>query len=397
MPRRSALAVLSCGAYLLPALALLTFLAGCAQPAAKRSNRVPVTVAKAERRALPWTILASGTVEPVQTADVGSQVGGVVTRLDFHEGDDVRAGQALIQLDARPFRAALAQAEGQLGRDRAQEHAARLAADRAASLFEKDLISRQEWDAAKATADGLLAMLQSDSAGVGTTRLNLEFATIRAPFAGRTGRLNVRVGDYVKAATSEPLVTVNQVMPIRVTFTVSESDRAAVQRAQRGHPEVVVRVSPTDSLEVRGRLAFVDNAVDPTTGTLTLKGEFPNTDGHLWPGAFVEVRLVLGVQQDALVVPATAITNGQQGTYVYVLNADSTATSKQVVVDRADDVTAVIASGLEPGETVVTDGQFRISPGAHLVVRDPAAAKAGAGHGQHGGAAKGGAEKRAKS
>ena len=130
-----------------------------------------------------------------------------------------------------------------------------------------------------------------------------------------------------------------------------------------------MRPSPQDSLEIRGKLAFVDNTVDPTTGALTLKGEFPNTDGRLWPGAFVDVRLVLSVQRDAIVVPSTAITNGQQGTYVYVLNADSTASARPVTVARADDVNAVIAQGLQPGEVVVTDGQFRISPGAHLVVR----------------------------
>jgi multidrug efflux system membrane fusion protein len=165
-------------------------------------------------------------------------------------------------------------------------------------------------------------------------------------------------------------VTVNQVRPIRVRFTVSDSDRPAVERARSGQMAVLARLSPDDSLEVRGRLVFVDNAVDPATGTLVLKGEFPNADERLWPGAFVEVRLVLGIQHNALVVPSPAVNNGQQGTYVYVLNADSTASSRPVSVLRSDDVSAVIGSGLKAGETVVTDGQFRISPGARVVVRD---------------------------
>ncbi len=363
----------------LPAVATLALaagmlLAGCSKHAAVRSNRVPVTVARAERRNMPLAIVATGTVEPVQTADVGSQVGGVVLRIDFREGDEVRAGQALFELDPRPFRSALGQAQGQFARDRATATAARLAADRAAKLFPQNLISQQEWDGATATADASAAAVQADSALVNNARLNLEYATIRSPISGRAGRFMVHVGDYVKAATSEPLVTVNQMRPINVRFTVSESDRPGVERYRNANPRVLVHPATGDSVEIAGRLAFVDNSVDPATGTLTLKGEFPNADGRLWPGEFVEVRLVLEVQKDALVVPFPAISNGQQGTYVYVVNADSSATMRPVTVLRTDDVTAVLASGLEPGETVVTDGQFRISPGAKLVIRDPGAA-----------------------
>jgi multidrug efflux system membrane fusion protein len=355
-----------------PLLACATalLLAGCEKKAPPRNVRVPVTVAKAERRPMPYSILASGTVEPIQTANVGSQVGGVVMRIAFREGEDVRAGQALLELDPRPFRAALAQAQGTLARDRAQLRTAQLAADRAASLFRQDLVSQAEWDNARSAADALRGTVEADSAAATGARLNLEYATIRSPISGRTGKLNVHVGDYIKAASSEPLVTVNQVSPIWVQFTVAEDDRPAVQRYQATNPRVLVRPQGEDSLEVAGRLVFVDNAVDPTTGTLVLKAEFPNRDGQLWPGEFVEVRLVLAVQKNALVVPSPAVSNGQQGTYVYVLNADSSATVRPVTVERSDDVSAVISKGLEPGETVVTDGQFRISPGARLVVRE---------------------------
>jgi multidrug efflux system membrane fusion protein len=345
-------------------------LAGCGKKEAPRSARVPVTVAKAERRSMPYAILASGTVEPIQTASVGSQVGGVVTRIAFREGDDVAAGQALLELDPRPFRATLAQTLGVLTRDRAQWQTAQLGADRAASLFRQNLLSQSDWDAARSTADALRGTVEADSAAATGARLNLEYATIRSPIAGKTGKLNVHVGDYVKAASSEPLVTVNQVRPIWVQFTVAEDDRPAVQRYQASNPRVMVRPQGDDSLEVAGRLVFVDNAVDPANGTLILKAEFPNRDGRLWPGEYVEVRLVLAMQKDALVVPSPAVSNGQQGTYVYVMNADSSATVRPVTVERSDDVTAVISSGLAPGEIVVTDGQFRISPGARLVVRD---------------------------
>lgn len=343
---------------------------GCAKPAPNRQMRVPVVVAKVERRDVPDVLPATGTVEPVQSADVGSQVGGVVTRIEFVEGAEVRAGQALIQLDPRPFRAALAQAAGALARDRAQARTARLAADRAETLFRQSLVSQADHDAALAAAEALAGTVAADSGAVATAKLNLEYATIRSPIAGRTGRRNVNVGDLVKAATSEPLVTVNQVRPIRVRFAVAEDDRQAVQRRHDGETQVIVHGDGPDSTDIVGRLAFVDNAVDPATGTLTLKGEFPNADGRLWPGEFVEVRLVFAMRKGALVVPATAVNSGQQGTYVYVMNADSSATMRPVKVATSDDVTAIIASGLEPGETVVTDGQFRISPASKLVPRD---------------------------
>jgi multidrug efflux system membrane fusion protein len=348
---------------------LLITLPGCGAKKAQRQTRVAVTVARVERRPMPLQIITSGTIEPVETADVGSQVGGVVQRIAFREGQEVRAGQTLIELDPRPFRAALEQARGALARDRAQWQSARLDAERADRLLEQNLISPSEHDKAGATAEAYAAAVQADSGAVANARLNLEFSGIRAPISGRTGRLNVHVGDLVKAATSEPLVTINQVRPIRVSFTVPQDQIPLIQRYRSAGPRVLVRASAGDSLDIPGRLAFVDNAVDPATGTLLLKGEFPNRDGRLWPGEFVEVRLVLTVQPDAIVVPAPAVTIGQQGAYVYVLNADSTASPRPVTVLRADDVAAVIAGGLKPGETVVTDGQFRLAPGAKVLVR----------------------------
>jgi membrane fusion protein, multidrug efflux system len=380
MPRLDSRTQASLATALLLAIAAVTPLAGCARKAPPRSNRVAVTVATVERRPMPVALKATGTVEPVQTADVGSQVGGVITRIAFREGDMVRAGQPLFELDARPFRAALLQAQGVMARDRAQLRTAQLNEDRAASLFHQNLLAQSDWDAARSTADGLRGTVEADSAAVVSARLNFDYATIRSPIAGRAGRFMLHVGDYVKSATSEPLVTVNQMRPINVRFTVSESDRPSVEKYRSGNPRVLVRTTGADSTEVAGRLSFVDNSIDPATGTLTLKGEFPNADGRLWPGEFVEVRLVLTVDPNALVVPFPAISNGQQGTYVYVVNADSSATMRLVKVARSDDATAVIASGLKPGETVVTDGQFRISPGARLVIRDPGAA-------QHAGAA----------
>ena len=210
--------------------------------------------------------------------------------------------------------------------------------------------------------------LRADSGAVATARLNLQYSTIRAPIGGRTGDLKVHVGDLIKAATSEPLVTINQVRPIRVRFPVPEGDLGRIQRYRNGDPQVLVRASG-DTTQIRGSLTFVDNAVDPTSGTLLLKGEFPNRDGRLWPGEFVEARLVLAMEPHAVVVPAPAVANGQQGAYVYVLNPDSTVTSRPISVARSTEELAVVASGLKPGEVGVTDGQFRLSPGAKVLVR----------------------------
>jgi multidrug efflux system membrane fusion protein len=337
-----------------------------------RNPRVPVTVAPAQQRDVPFALASTGTVEPIETASVGSQVGGVVTRIAFHEGDEVKAGQVLFELDARPFRAARDQAAGTLARDRAQAENARLEAERAQKLLEQNLLSKAEWDQKRATADALAATVQADAGATATAALNLHYATIRAPISGRSGRFLIHVGDYVKAATSDPLVTIVRTNPVRVRFTVPESDVPLVQRYRTGHPRVLVRTKDVNGFDLEGALVFVDNAVEPTTGTLLLKGEFANPSARLVAGQFVDVRLVLYEQKGATVVPAPAVTLGQQGAYVYVLNADSTVTSRPVTVERTVDEVAVVTHGLRPGETVITDGQLRLAPGARVLVRHAA-------------------------
>ena len=342
---------------------------GCAADRGPRVTRVPVTVATAEERAMPYALFSTGTVEPMQTAAVGSQVGGVVTRVAFREGDPVARGQLLVQIDPRPFQAALDQARAALARSRAQSRTARMETERARALYEQKLLSESEWDQKRNASETWAATLQADSATVRTARLNLEYASIRAPISGRTGRLLVNEGDYVRAATSEPLVTINQTRPVRVSFTVPVSALPMVQRHRHQNPRVIVRPSRTDSITYLGALTFVDNAVDPASGTLLLKGEFANQDERLVPGQFVDVRLVLFEQPLATVVPAPAVTNGQQGAFVYVLNADSTVAARSVTVDRTVDEMTIVTAGLKPGETVITDGQLRLSPGARVLVR----------------------------
>ena len=363
--RRRGLALLAVLAVAVAAFLVVRALGPKQRP---RAPRVAVAVAKVERRAMPLEIVTTGTVEPVQSASVSAQVSGVLRRIAFREGQDVAAGQVLFELDPRPFQAALEQASGALARDLAQWRSARLEAERADRLLAEDLISAADHDRAVAAADALRAAVQADSGTVARARLDLEFAGVRAPIAGRTGAVEVHVGDLVRASATEPLVTINQVRPIRARFTVAQDRIPLLQRYRDGALRVRALV-PGDSVAAEGRLVFVDNAVDPATGTLLLRGEFPNADGRLWPGQFVELRLVLAIEPDAVVVPAAAVITGQQGAYVYVLAADSTAAPRPVTVARTTETHAVVAAGLEPGETVVTDGQFRISPGAKVLVR----------------------------
>ena len=350
--------------------------AGCAAKPHARSPRVPVTVATVTMRPVPLVLTATGTVEAAQNADVGSQVGGVVTRVAFAEGQEVRAGQVLFELDPRPFRNALEAAQAALARDRAQAETARKEADRAKQLFDQNVLSQSEWDQKRAASESAIATVQSDEAAVANAKLNLQYATIRAPVSGQTGRLMVHVGDLVKAATSDPLVKVVQTRPVRVRFPVSVNDVPLVQRFRRGDPRVDVTIPGGDSLPISGRLVFVDNAVDEASGTLLLKGEFANRDGALVPGQFVDVRLVLEQAHDRLVVPAAAVSRGQEGAFVYVVQPDSTVQTQPVSVERTLDELAVLTGGVEAGQSVITDGQLRLSPGSKVVIRE-----AGAGRG----------------
>jgi multidrug efflux system membrane fusion protein len=265
-------------------------------------------------------------------------------------------------------------------KDQAQAVSAVADAERARALLPQNLISPQEAEDKQAQAAAMTAQVRADSAGMLNARLNLEYASIRAPVDGRTGALMVHRGDYVKPSTAEPLVTINTIHPILARFTIPERDMPAVLR--RRDDGLVTRVSPgeRDSSWTSGKLVFVDNAVDRSTGTLLLKAEFPNHDGALWPGEFVNVRLVLGIEPRACVVPAQAVTTGQAGAIVYVLNADSTVTPHPVQVARTLEDVSVIASGVRPGDLVVTDGQMRLAPGARVVVRQPGVG-AGAGSG----------------
>src|SRR5437773_2003622 len=337
---------------------------GCSRKGAGGPARIPVTVARAEQRAVRSEIPASGSAEPRQTVSVQSQVTGVLTRVAFREGDDVESGQVLFQIDARPFQAALDQARAMLARDQAQAQSAVLDAQRYAELVKQDYVTQSDYDAKRAAAEALQAVVRADSAAVANAELNLDWARIRAPIAGRTGRLLVREGKLVRANAPDPLVIINQIHPILVRFAVPERSLPDIQRYRKNRLPVLVSPSKEDTTFASGLLTFVDNSVDTTTGTVLLKAEFANREGVLWPGEFLSVRLQLYVEEQAVVVPAQAVMTGQQGTYVFVLNQDGTARSQPVTVERAAGSYAVIAQGVAAGDAVVTDGQLRLVSGA---------------------------------
>lgn len=331
-------------------------------------SATPVAVGPVEQRAVPFELTAVGTIEPIQSVSVQPQVTGQLLRVAFKEGDDVEKGQVLFQIDSRPFQAAYDQAQAIFTRDKAQADNAERELKRFESLAEKEYITGQQYDQSRANAAAAQATLAATQAQVEQARLNLQYATIRAPISGRTGSLLVREGNLVRADVSE-LVSINQVRPILARFAVPASNLPLIQRHREG-PDLKVEASPTaGGTPSQGSLSFVDNAVDTTTGTILLKGTFPNTDGALWPGGFVNVTLRLYIEPSALVVPAAAIMSGQQGTYVFVVQADSTASVKPVKVEREAGDVSVVSGELKAGDRVVTDGQMLLRQGARVQIR----------------------------
>lgn len=391
-------------------LAVVTAFVACSKPQ-KRPTRPPVAVAvvAARRSPVPYNIEANGIVTPIQSAAVASQVDGIVKEVLFNEGQDVDRGQPLFQIDSRPYRNAYDQAVATLARDSASAANAKKQVNRYAELVQQRYVTKEEGDQLEATSAASDAVVRADRAAVANAKLNLDNTTIRAPISGKTGSLLVRVGNLVHANGATPLVTINQVRPIMVRFAVPASQLPLIlQYGSRGGLPVTAiaggaaagptgdssaagspvdapaQLTPTQQGDnsdppasglatrsiARGTLSFIDNAVDTATGTVTLKATFPNVDGSLWAGQFAATTLRLFVEQNALVVPVQAVVTGQRGPYVYVVDGD-TAKQRPVSIARTAAGVAVVASGLDEGARVVTDGQSRLTPGARVIVRSP--------------------------
>ncbi len=360
-------------------LLLLPVLAACGTSAGGRPPQpsVPVAVASVEATPAPYVVVADGAVEPLQSVQVESQVGGVLLSVDFTEGQEVTRGQPLFHIDPRPFQAALRQAEANLARDEAQAINSGRDAERYQKLAEQDYVTQSQADQAQATARAQAALVKADSAAVETARLNLSYAVIPAPISGRTGALLVRQGNLVKSNAS-PLVLINQIHPILVRFSIPGRVLPLVQKYGAEAP-LRVSVTPAEGEAEgvgpeEGTLTFVDNAVDPQTGTVLLKARFDNRDRALWPGQYVTVHVQVYVQPDALLVPQGAPVTEQDGSFVFVVADDGTAHRRKIELGRTVGDRVIVDSGLEAGERVVTDGQSRLTEGATVQIKSGMAA-----------------------
>ena len=371
-------------------LALIgTLLAGCdrdsgaaAKGRAAPVPPVPVSVATATRASVPIALRTIGSVESKARVVLRPQVAGRIIELAAEEGTDVREGQPLVRLDPRPFEAAIAEAEANLARGRAEALDANQLAERTKTAALASAISARETEAAAARAQAADAQVQSYQALLDTAQLNLTYCTISAPFAGRLGSFMLKQGAIVKENDTD-LVELSQIDPIEVAFSIPEENIPAVRRALEGGAPMV-EVMPAGAAEgdapVVGKLTFVDNKVDPATGSIRLKASFANADRRLWPGQFVNARVILGRDDDAVMVPEGAVQMTQSGTSVFVVGDDKSVELRPVIVRRQVDGMSVLEGGIEEGETVVTDGQLRLAVGSVVVFKSaPPTAAAGKG------------------
>lgn len=396
--------------------ALLTagpLLAGCdkgTDPATAKATppAVAVTVADAMQRDVPVQIRAIGNVQPLATVGVQSMLHGEVMKVHFAEGHEVSAGALLFTIDPRQLQstllqaqatlaqhqAAVASAQANLARDMAQLENARVDEQRYRKLVEGGFVAREQYDqirtkeltlaatidADRAAVETAKALVRAGEAAVENVRVQLSYTEIRAPIGGRTGNLLLNQGNVVKANdVGNPMVVINRVHPIYVAFSIPEAQLEAIKRYRAaGELAVEAQVAGAPGGVVRGRLTFVNNTVDPSTGTIQLKATFENTENALWPGQFVNVALTLTRQLGAVLVPSQAVQSGQKGQFLYVVKPDQTVEARPVVPGAPDGRDVVITSGLAAGERVVIDGQLRLVPGARVDVKSAAGTKAGA-------------------
>lgn len=374
--------------------------AGGAKPPA------PVRMAEATVRSMPVELGNIATVEPIATVEIKAQISGEIVEVLFKEGEMVTEGQELFRIDPRPYEAALKMAEAKSARARAMQEEARaeMARNQAEAenmktelgrnktLLERDMVTREEFDTARTAAAATSAAVDASAAGVRSAaedirageaeieraKLDLAYCVIRAPMTGRTGVLHAHKGDLVKANDTDAMVTITQLKPIYVSFTLAEKFLTDVrQRAAQGPLTVRATVPDHDDPPVSGTLTFVDSQVDMTTSTIRLKATFPNEDEYLWPGQYVRATVEMSMENDVTTVPSQAVQTGQNGTYVYVIDADLKAELRPVKAGIRKDGFTVVTEGIRAGEKVVTDGHLRVAPGQPVeIIADRAAAEA---------------------
>jgi len=338
---------------------------GAAPPDAKKSApAVPVLTATVAQKRMPVRLHAIGTVEPVASVAIKARIDALITRVHVRDGQDVVKGDLLFQLDPKPFESQMARAQADLARDVAQLEHSQGQERRYKELLERNFVSPEAYAQVSANLRALESTIKGDESEVNRTRINLGYATIRSPISGRAGKILLTEGNLVKANDTVAMVVINQISPIYVALSIPQQHFEEIRRMQAKSP-LLVDVPP-EYAKTAGRLAFADNTVDASTGTIKLRGIFDNTAKLLWPGQFVDTWLTLREEPAARVVPAQALQTGPKGQYVYVVKADATAELREVVVDRVEGSEAVIAKGLDPGESVVMDGASRLLPGSKV-------------------------------
>ena len=368
------------GIFLVAVLAVATFIVfqanrGSRADTQKGPPAVPVTAVPVVMKTVPVRLIAIGNVEPYTTVALKARVDGQIVSVRFKEGEEVRQGAVLFEIDARPFAAALKQAQANLLKDQALLDRANQQEARYKDLLAKNFISADAYEQVRTNAETAKATVAADDAAIENSRLSLEYCTIRAPVTGYAGRIQIQQGNLVKANDVNALVTINQIVPVYASFSIPEQNIADIRKYQAdGELKVQATFTNAAHAPIAGKLSFLDNSADMTTGTIKLKAEFANTDKALWPGQFVNVVLTLYDQKDAIVAPSAAVQNGPNGQYVFVVKPDLTAELRSIKIARAEGDDTVVASGLKPGEQVVTVGQVRLAPGTRVSLSKPAQA-----------------------
>jgi membrane fusion protein, multidrug efflux system len=346
------------------------------EPKAARSGgaAVPVTVASVVQQTVPFRLQAIGNVEAFATVALKARVDGQIVEVGFKEGDEVQKGRVLFKIDPRPYEAALRQAEANHLRDTSQRDQARSQEKRYQELLQKNFVSKEAYAQIRTNADTAEAVALASRAALDNARLNLAYCTIRSPIEGYAGKIQIQMGNLVKANDVSPLVIINQVHPIYVNFSLPEQRLPEVRKHMAVGALAVDALAPgSDKVAASGRLIFVDNAVDPSTGTIRMRARFQNAENALWPGQFVNVSMRLFEQPDAIVIPSQAVQTGPEGQYVYVVGEDMIADLRKIQVQRTEGDRAVVASGLAKGERVVTQGQLRLGPKTRVQFGNPGA------------------------
>jgi membrane fusion protein, multidrug efflux system len=345
--------------------------AGPGRGAGRSREAVPVVVAKAQRKTVPIQLRAVGNSEAVSTVSIKSQVTGVIMHAHFTEGQNVKKGQLLFTIDPRPLEAAVKQMEANLARDTAQLQNAREQARRYAELVKKQYVSQEQYDQIRTNADALESVVAADRAAVENAKVQLSYCYIYSPIDGQVGSLLVSEGNLVRVNDGAPLVVINQISPIYVTFSVPEQYLSDLARHMAtGKLKVAASFPSDEGRPEQGTLVFVDNAVDRTTGTIKLKAEFGNAQRRMLPGQFINVALTLATESNAVVIPSEAVQVGQEGQHVFVVKPDKTVEMRPVTVGQTTEGEAIITNGLAGGEQIVREGQFLLGPGTQIEIKD---------------------------